>query len=183
MTEQTQTPNNEIEVSFASEQAGAHWAEIKANYGDYISIKDVVGGGQDEAIRKGDIDEYMKQFPTFESKEVLEMAVLHADDLGVSLNEFMGEELIGKVITGADIQAALLSLEKDNDGEIDVEYVEAVEPDVDGIDLKNLTGNTFVIEGVTIEPHGITPMTVKLAASKRVNHAVKTGVLTVAENK
>jgi hypothetical protein len=48
-----------------------------------------------------------------------------------------------------------------------------------GKHIVNLTGNTFEIEGVKIEPKGKIKMTDELAASKRLANAVQVGTLGV----
>lgn len=180
------------ELNFASEQAGEYWAEMKAIYGDMINIDDVDGTGSDGAITKGNLTEYMEGFPRFEKGEVLDSAISYAEELGVELKEFLGEENEGKVITDEIIESILSGLSSDADVSDDSELPPPIPtpetkltPDEDGDKplkgkhLINLTGHTFDIDGNKIEPYGKIKLHGELKASKRVKYAIEVGTLEI----
>lgn len=145
MTKENKTPD------FASEQAGEFWAEIKAEYGDKVSIEDVKGTGKDGAITKGDVEAYFD--------------ALTAND------EVDGDN-------GAQAQADAPQADEKVETDPAPESTKKVKP-IKGKTLRNLTDNNVEIDGVRIEPKGEVKLDEALAVSKRVAHGIETGMFAV----
>jgi hypothetical protein len=146
----TENTKKIVEPDFASQEAGEYWAKVKKMHDEKVDIADVEGTGKDGAIKKSNIEDYLS---------ILE---LEMDDTDTDANDDEeGAKEVGQ------------SESTDNEAAVVVEKVELIK----GKKLINNTGNTFVIEGVTIEPNGETELTKELAASKRVAYAIELGVL------